>query len=92
MRVRYTAKANRDLDEVLSYIKADNPEAAVAVGVAITATVSRLLSFPYLGATTDQPEVRVVMARPYRYLIFYRADHDVIVIRNIRHPARRHPS
>ena len=92
MRVTYTAEARAEFDEILSYINADSPEAAVVVGRAITSAVKRLRTFPHIGAATDEPEVRVIMARPYRYLIFYRLERDTVVIRNIRHPARRRPA
>jgi plasmid stabilization system protein ParE len=64
MRVHYTAEAQAELNEILSHIHADNPEAAVVVGTSIAAAVSRLHSFPNIGAATDEPEIRVITARP----------------------------
>lgn len=91
MRVRYTARANRDLDDVLSYIATDNPAAAEAVGIAINATAARLQSFPLIGTETDARGIYMAIARPYRYLIFYRIDGERVIVRTIRHPARNWP-
>ena len=92
MRVLYTATALAEADDILTHIADDNPAAAAAVGAAIKAAIARLRSFPRIGAETDEPGTYIKIARPYRYLIFYRADGNTVVIRNIRHPARRRPS
>ena len=92
MKVRYTATAHAEADDILVRIKNDNPGAAAAVGAAINAVVTRLRSFPRIGAETDEPGSYITIVRPYRYLIFYRIEGETVVIRNIRHPARRRPS
>jgi toxin ParE1/3/4 len=91
MRVRYTETADDENDRLLAGIAADNPEAAADVAAAIEATVARLSSFPRLGVETDLTGVRLMVARPYLYLIFYAIERDVLVVRNIRHPSRQRP-
>ena len=91
MRVRYTATALRDIDEILARIAGDNPSAAAAVAIAIRTSVARLAAFPRIGAETDIPGIFVKLVRTYRYLIFYRIDGHTVVVRNVRHPARRRP-
>jgi plasmid stabilization system protein ParE len=91
MRVRYTATARAETDDILNHIANDNPAAAAAVGAAIKAAVARLPSFPRMGAETDEAGIYIKIVRPYRYLIFYRIDGETVVIRNVRHPARRRP-
>jgi plasmid stabilization system protein ParE len=91
MRVRYTATARIEVEEILAHIGGDNASAATAVGAAIKLAVAQLQAFPRLGASTDEPGIFLKIARPYRYLIFYGAIGDTIVIRNVRHPARQHP-
>jgi len=56
------------------------------------ATIAQIRSFPRIGTETDAPGIFLKIVRPYRYLIFYRIGVDALVIRNIRHPARRQPS
>lgn len=92
MKVRYTAAARADTDQILALIRRDNPPAAGAVAAAIKAAVVRLRSFPFIGAETDEPGVYIKIVRPYRYLIFYRVTYNGVVIRNVRHPARHRPS
>ncbi|HTV31158.1 MAG TPA: type II toxin-antitoxin system RelE/ParE family toxin [Xanthobacteraceae bacterium] len=91
MKVRYTESANDENDQLLAGIAADNSTAAADVAAAIEATVARLSSFPRLGVETDLAGVRLMVARPYTYLIFYAIERDVLVVRNIRHPSRQRP-
>jgi toxin ParE1/3/4 len=91
MKVRYTATARAEIEDILSNIERDSPRAAAAVAATIKTAIVRLASFPKIGAPTDLPGIFVKISRPYRYLIFYRIDGATIVIRNVRHPARRRP-
>ena len=91
MKVRYTDTANEENDQLLAGIAADNPKAAADVAAAIEAAVARLSSFPHLGVETDLLGVRLIVARPYSYLIFYAIERDVLFVRNIRHPSRKRP-
>jgi plasmid stabilization system protein ParE len=91
MRVRYTESANDENDQLLAEIAANNPTAAADVAAAIETTVARLRTFPRLGVETDLSGVRLTVARPYTYLIFYTIESDVLVVRNIRHPSRQWP-
>jgi toxin ParE1/3/4 len=91
MKVRFTETANDENDQLLVSIATDNPTAAANIAASIEATIARLGAFPRLGAETDFAGVRVVVARPYPYLIFYAIENDVLLIRNIRHPSRQRP-
>jgi len=91
MRVRYTDTALDEIEDILAHIADDNPIAAAKVATAITVTIARLSTYPLLATETDVPAVRMTIARPYSYLIFYSTDGDRLVIRNVRHPARRRP-
>ena len=91
MRVYYTETANDENDQLLAGIAANNPTAAADVAAAIETTVARLSTFPRLGVETNLAGVRLTVARPYTYLIFYTVERDVLVVRNIRHPRRQKP-
>jgi plasmid stabilization system protein ParE len=91
MRVRYTAMARIEVEEILAYVGDDNTSAATAVGAAIKLAVAQLQAFPRLGTVTDEAGIFLKIARPYRYLIFYSATGDTIIVRNVRHPARQYP-
>jgi len=92
MRLQYTNTARADIAAILSRIAKDNPTAASSVAAAIKATAARLRSFPFIGAETDDRGVYIRIARPYHYLIFYQIVDDTVIVRNVRHPARRRPS
>jgi toxin ParE1/3/4 len=92
MRVRYTITALRDLAEIDETIKKDNPIAAADVGEAIQKTVDKVAFIPSLGSGTDRPDILMIPARPYKYLIFYTATDAWIIVRYVRHPKRRRPA
>ena len=91
MRIRYTATARAEADEIFNCIERDNPVAAAAVAAAIKDAIARLGIFPRVGAATNDPNVFVKLARPYHYLIFYSLERDTVIIRRVRHPARQRP-
>jgi plasmid stabilization system protein ParE len=91
MSLRYTATARAEIDDILAHIANDNPSAAAAVGAAIKGAIARLRYFPRIGAETDDAGVYMKIVRPFRYLVFYSIDGESLVIRNVRHPARRRP-
>jgi addiction module RelE/StbE family toxin len=91
MNIQYTETALAEIDDILAYIRKDNFPAAAAVSAAINTAISRLRTFPLMGTETDITGIYMKIARPYRYLVFYSVIGDTIVVRNVRHPARRHP-
>jgi len=87
-RIRYTATALAELEDILTHIAQDNPSAALRVSVTILATIDRVAEFPHTAIETDVPEVRVAPALPYRYLVFFAVTKDALIVRNVRHSAR----
>ena len=90
MRVRYTATALAETNDIVARIAEHNATAAVAVGAAIKTAIGRLSSFPRMGTETEDAGVYMKIARPYQYLIFYSVG-STVLIHNVRHPARRRP-
>jgi plasmid stabilization system protein ParE len=91
MSPRYTDTARDETNDIFAHIAKDNSHAAAEVAATIEATISRLLAFPRLGSPTNVAGVHMTIARPHPYLIFYSIEDDELVIRNVRHPARRRP-
>jgi hypothetical protein len=50
-----------------------------------------LLTHPFIGIATSNPEVRVLPATRYPYRIYYSIQKDEIFTLHIRHTARRAP-
>jgi len=92
MRVRFTRTAQRDLAEIHAYISHDSPTIASRVVARLVERSRELADHPFEGRETDEPEVRVIVARRLRYLIFYTIAADEIRITHIRHTSRRRPS
>ena len=89
MKVRYTRRALRQLAEILDYIDARSPQGADNVKRRLQAVIDLLADHPNSGRLTSKEGIRRAVARPYPYLIFYRADASGIVVLGIRHAARR---
>lgn len=91
MRVRYTRTALEEIEGIFSYIAKDNPQAAAEVVAVFEKAVTRLANYPQSAVETDIAGVRAVLALPHPYLIFYSIESETLVIRNVRHAARRRP-
>ena len=92
MKLRYTKTALEHIAIIVDHIQRDNPSAATDVRDAIQSTIDSVVAFPSIGSATDRPDILVIPARPYTYLIFYTATDEWIIIRYVRHPARRRPA
>jgi toxin ParE1/3/4 len=90
MRVRYTETALRELEEIFDYIAERNPNAAASVVARIERVIGWLADFPEMGYPIEN-DVRLIPVGRYPFLIFYTTDENEVVIRNVRHAARRRP-
>ncbi len=88
VKLRYTLPALADLSSILDYIAAHSPQGARRVQARIQVIIDLLLSYPKIGARTDDPTIRRLTTRPYPYLIFYEATETEIIIHAVRHTAR----
>ena len=92
MRIRYTATALTEINEIFSYIETDSPAAAAAVKARIEHTIALIERFPKMGRVKYRRVVRMLPVRHYhQYLVFYAIEGNEVVILNIRHGARRPP-
>jgi toxin ParE1/3/4 len=91
MKLRVTETAFAELEDLAAYISTENPAAARAVVSRIEQIMQRIVAFPYMARAAEQSSVRVFPVHPFPYLVFYTVEADEIIIRNIRHAARRRP-
>jgi plasmid stabilization system protein ParE len=89
VKLRFTARAVGDLENIRAYLVARNPRGAERVRAHIELTIDRLANFPELGPATDEPSVRVLPLTRYPYLIYYSLVGDDLVILHIRQAARK---
>jgi addiction module RelE/StbE family toxin len=92
MKVRFTRTAQRDLAQIRDYIGQDSPDVASRFVARLIERSQSLAENPFEGRETDEPNVRVIIARRLRYLIFYTISADEIHITHIRHTSRRRPA
>ena len=88
MKVRVTAPARDDLDEIWDYIAHDNPVAATRMVYRIRDRFEMLGRQPLLGEACEdlQPGLRSFPVRPY--VIYYSVLHDEVSIVRVLHGAR----
>src|SRR5438034_10439497 len=95
-RVRLTPQALSDLEGIHAFIAKDSPRNAASMLERILDTIDSLEIFPHRTVVERQSRkirypVRSVPAKPY--VIYFRVieEEGVVVIRHIRHGARRRP-
>jgi toxin ParE1/3/4 len=93
-KIVWTEPALFDLEDLVRFIAADDPAAAVRVGDEIVDHVELLRTFPEIGPVYRRRpvlDVRQITCRPFR--IFYRVRHDLrlVEILHVWHGARRDP-
>jgi toxin ParE1/3/4 len=89
--IRLLPVAEDDLDEIVSYIAADNLRAAEAVATRIEKSLLHLAVHPHLGRIPNEEELANAGCRYLiveNYLIFYVVEDREIVIHRIIHGAR----
>jgi toxin ParE1/3/4 len=92
VRIEWLPQAERNLAAQLEWIAKHNPLAAVDVGDAIHAAVSRLADYPAIArpgrvAGTREP---VVVGTPY--IVAYRIEASAVVVLRVLHTAHRWPA
>ena len=88
MKLRFTARAARDLADIADYIRARDPSAALRVRAAIIETMRNLILFPEAGRQQNLQGVRKLVMRGYPYIIYYSSGRECVTILSIRHAAR----
>ncbi len=91
MRIRFTATALDEIDEILSYIAERNPSAAAKVAEAIWQTVARAAARPGSSPIVYAGDVRAKLVGRYQYRVYYVARDDEVIIRNVRSTRRQRP-
>lgn len=93
-QIMWTDPANQDLEDIVRYLAAQNPQAAEAFARNLWEKVDLLATQPYMGEVFPAPDQalrRQILIRPYR--VFYRVVDAIhrIEILHVRHSARAEP-
>jgi toxin ParE1/3/4 len=92
-QIRLLRIAEEDFTEIISYIAADNPIAAVVVADKIEHNLELLTDNPNLGRIPREEEIRNLGYRyliVHDYLIFYTIEAKTILVHRILHGARNY--
>jgi toxin ParE1/3/4 len=89
MKVRYTLRAQADLDTIYTYLDQQAPVAARSVKQLIERRIASLGDFPFAAPETDQPNVRELTLVRYPYQVYYEVHGGEVWIIHIRHTSRR---
>ena len=93
--IEWTEPATQDLDQILAYVRRNNPSAAVRLGRQITDKVDLLATSPFLGSVYSQfGSSSRRETRQGNYRIFYRVKESEqrIEILAVWHAARQEPN
>lgn len=92
MRLRWTKRANRDLDEIAAYIGQDSAAAAARVILELIDQVESLLpAHPAIGRPGRVPGTRELVIGRLPYIIPYRVRDQQIEVLRVLHTSRRWP-
>ena len=91
MRVEWTTQATVTLYEILDYIAADSPSAAITVSRAIREQAGQLAEFPQIGRVGRVRGSRELVVSGTPYVLAYRVEAEAVVIVRILHGAQRWP-
>ena len=90
MNVVWSNSARRNLGDIVAYIAADNPAAAMWIDGLIVSAAARLRDFPAMGKPGAMPGTRELLPHP-RYRLVYSVSNDAITILAVVHTARQWP-
>lgn len=88
MKLRVTARANRDLERIADYIVTENPVAAPRVLERIERTFSILLDAPFIGRPSERAGLREMPVPDLPFLVVYRVASDAVEVLTVFHTSR----
>jgi len=92
MNLRWDTRALQDLRDIRNYVAVHgSPAAADRIRQHLRSRVDRLLTNPFVGVATTNPQIRILPPTRYPYRIYYTVQGDNVVILHIRHTARSAP-
>ncbi len=91
MSVKLTPRAQRDIEEILEYLRARSSQGVESVAHRLLDIFRVLQDQPKAGSLSRTRRVRRYTLAPFPYVIYYRAEADLVLIVGVRHGARQIP-
>lgn len=89
MRVRYTLRAQRDLEAIYLHIEKQSAQGSRTVKRTIERRIANLANFSLLAPETEERGAYELSITKYPYKAYYRVENGEVWIMHIRHTARR---
>lgn len=90
MIVFWTPEAEQDRSDIMDYIAADNPAAALHMDLLFGEAAARLADHPFMGKPGIIPDTRELIPHP-SYRLVYTINQDTIWVLALVHTARLWP-
>lgn len=87
MKLRFTKRAVRQIEEIIDGIAQESPLGARRVRERMQNITTLLIEHPYIGHQTDVAGIRRMLVSPYPYFVFYRVTEDAVIVQRVRHAA-----
>ena len=91
MKIHWTIPAQKDLRIIESYIKQENPTAAINVISQIIKKVKTLIDNPSIGKPGRFLGTRELIIHNLPYIIPYRVKNEIIEVLRVIHTSRKYP-
>lgn len=88
MRLKWSARARRDILELADYYSKIDPGLAERMERAVEASPLTLLDYPHSGPATIRPGVRKWRVRGTPYMLYYRTPPEYVIILRVLHASR----
>jgi toxin ParE1/3/4 len=92
VRIEWLPQTERNLGAQLEWIAKHNPLAAVDMGDAIHAAVSRLADYPAIARPGRVAGTRELVVVGTPYIVVYRIEASAVVVLRVLHTAQRWPA
>lgn len=92
-QIEYLPSAEKDLLEIVDYIKKDKPSAAANLINTIDREISKLAEFPFLGPQPNDERLKMMGYRMLvigNFIVFYVVKEKVVQIRRVLHGRRKY--
>ena len=78
MKVRFSRRALKQIDEIADYVAIENPRVADAIVRRIETVAALIGRHPVMGRSTSNKPVRVFSVLPYPYLLLYETKRSAV--------------
>ncbi|MFC6197775.1 type II toxin-antitoxin system RelE/ParE family toxin [Ponticaulis profundi] len=91
MIVIWTPEAEQDRADIMDFIAADSPSAAIHMDQLFGEAAARLAHHPFMGKPGQRPDTRELIPHP-SYRLVYAVNQDTVWVLTLIHTARLWPS